>query len=156
MKQLTKERISNAILYLCIALIVFFGFLFLTACNSINEVEESSGISGKYQSVDYEGDLHNGYDIELTLIHTYRTVSGTGRFNTSHFSFNGTSINNHFELVFTLIYQGFIYSVKLDLFYSDKTNPIVLANGIDLGSGTQAIRFKLLEKIDLHDQGGIR
>ena len=134
-----------------IAIIFLLWLILLAGCTQVTEVEEFN-ISGKYQSSQYQDkpDIPY-YSIELTLIHTYGSVSGTGRFNTSNFSFQGTMVDNHVEIVFLLIYQGFIYNVKLDLFYRDT----VLAGGIDLGDGTTAISFKQIQKINVHNQGSI-
>lgn len=94
--------------YVVIILLVIFGFLFISTffgCSTEPELQEQLDSSGIYQSVDYDGEFHNGYDIKLFLIHSDKSISGIGEFNGAVFSFDGVKKGN--EIMITLSNNNF-------------------------------------------------
>lgn len=139
-----------------ILLIIFVSILsinFLIGCKSEVAQPEIIDITGYYRSVDYEGEFQNNYDIKLFLVHAGKTISGIGEFNGAAFSFNGVIKGNEVMITFLLIYQGYIYQCKLDLFYSENYYP--LSGGATITNGTKAIRFEKYAELEKHNQGGV-
>ena len=83
--------------------------LFFSGCKDQVIEPKPLDISGVYQSVDYDGEFHNGYDIKLFLIHEGNHLSGIGQFDTSTFSIDGVMKGKEVLITLTLIYQGYIY-----------------------------------------------
>lgn len=143
MKRNNKISIKDVsyLIYWFISPLIFWGMLsLLFGCKQVNEPEPFD-ITGVYQSVDYEGEFRNGYELIIFLVHTGKTFSGTGEFNGSPFSFQGIVKGNQFITQFLLIYQGYFYSCKIDLFYSEAGDYYPLSGGFTMNS-TKAIRFK--------------
>jgi|GEM_PF-1728068 len=135
------------------ALIIFL----VTSCvtEKIVEPTVSNDYSGQYQSIPYSPDNADPIVI-LLLSHEGNKVYGTGSWNAITFNFEGTVINKHTILTFTLRDTNFgNINGDIDAWFGEDNS---LAGGYKLWNSFQlfngAIRFKLVQKLEKkHDQG---
>ncbi|MCX7797444.1 MAG: hypothetical protein N2249_02335 [Melioribacter sp.] len=134
-------------------LIIFF----VTACvtEKIVEPTVNNDYSGQYQSIPYSSNEPEPIVI-LLLSHEGNKVYGTGSWNAITFNFEGTVINRHTILTFTLkdTNVGNING-DIDAWFGEDNS---LAGGYKLWNSHQLfngpIRFKLVQKMEKkHDQG---
>lgn len=135
------------------AVIVFL----VTSCVTEKIIEPTvpNDYSGQYQSIPYSPDNADPIVI-LLLSHEGNKVYGTGSWNAITFNFEGTVINKHTILTFTLRDTN-VGNVNgdIDAWFGDDNS---LAGGYKLWNSSQlfngAIRFKLVQKLEKkHDQG---
>ncbi len=131
--------------------------LTLTSCvvEKVIEPTLSDDFSGQYQSVPYSVDEPEPIVI-LLLSQEGNKVYGTGSWNAITFNFEGTIINKHTILTFTLRDTNYgNINGDIDAWFGDDNS---LAGGYKLWNSYQlfngAIRFKLVQKLyKKHDQG---
>lgn len=129
----------------------------VTSCvtEKLVEPKVSNDYSGQYQSVPYSTEEPEPIVI-LLLSHEGNKVYGTGSWNAITFNFEGTLINKHTILTFTLKDTN-VGNVNgdIDAWFGEDNS---LAGGYKLWNSNQlfngAIRFKMVQKMaKKHDQG---
>ena len=84
--------------------IVIASIFILAGCNSetTTEVVEAPNYTGQYQSVPYESSQSDNPTVILLLAQEGNKLSGTGNWNGITFNFEGTLIEKHMIVTFTL------------------------------------------------------
>ncbi|MEG8947169.1 hypothetical protein [Rosettibacter firmus] len=140
--------------------VLFLGALLIfsvTSCITEKIVEPivSDELSGQYQSVPYTS-IEAEPIVILLLSHEGNKVYGTGSWNAITFNFEGTVINKHVILTFTLKDTN-VGNINGDI-DGWVGNDNSIAGGYKLWNSYQLfngpIRLKLVQKLDKrHDQG---
>jgi hypothetical protein len=126
--------------------IVIASIFVMVGCNSesTTEVVEAPNYTGQYQSVPYESSQADNPTVILLLSQEGNKLSGTGNWNGITFNFEGTLIEKHMIVTFTL--KGTNYGEINGNIDSWVGNDKSLAGGFQLWNSatilTGAIRFK--------------
>lgn len=126
-----------------IAIIFLLWLILLAGCTQVTEPERLD-ISGRYQSLDR--------GMILLLEQNYRDVTATLEWEGISTNLSGKfdEINN--QVIMSGLYYG-SYQISFNLIYKDN----FLAGGyVFQNNGTEAVRFEFKNKLNKHDQGGLK